>query len=291
MPGLPARGKAARELGLPARGPAVRDLGLPLPPQRMPAWRRGALLKRWRYVGIYTPELLLCVGRARIGPFPRYWWAVAEPDGALHQGSSIRREGVTLDGPTVRVEAPGVRIELELEDSVAVETISPAGGRGNYAWTSKRAGVQVRGSVRAGGREHRIDGPHGFVDDSAGYHARHTVWRWSAGLGQTEDGRRVGWNVVTGIHDASEAGERTLWLDGRPRELGAVEFAPDLSRVSFSEGGALEFTEWSARAERTNLLFLRSAYRQPFGTFSGELPGGLRLGEGFGVMEEHDVWW
>ena len=36
---------------------------------------------------------------------------------------------------------------------------------------------------------------------------------------------------------------------------------------------------------------MRSRYRQPFGTFEGELPGGFRLAEGYGVMEEHDVLW
>ena len=36
---------------------------------------------------------------------------------------------------------------------------------------------------------------------------------------------------------------------------------------------------------------MRSYYRQPFGTFEGELSGGLTLAEGYGVMEEHEVWW
>ena len=40
-----------------------------------------------------------------------------------------------------------------------------------------------------------------------------------------------------------------------------------------------------------NLLLLRSDYRQPFGVFSGTLPGGLELAEGYGVMEQHDVHW
>ena len=57
------------------------------------------------------------------------------------------------------------------------------------------------------------------------------------------------------------------------------------------EGGLLAFHEWSAREERMNMLLLRSTYRQPFGTFEGELPGGLALREGYGVMEEHDVYW
>ena len=275
----------------PARGPSVRELGLLLPPRRMPLWRAGRPLKRWRYLGVYTPGLMLCVADARIGPVPRRWWAVAEPGGALHGKGSTRRAGVSLHPGRARVSAPGVLIDLELGDCEAVETTSPVGDRGGYIWTSKRAGVPVRGVVVVGGRDHRIEGPDGFWDESAGYHPRHTAWRWSAGLGRAEDGRRVGWNLVSGIHDAPEASERTLWVDGTPRELAPVEFAADLSRVSFAGGGALHFSAWAAREERLNLLLVRSRYLQPFGTFSGRLPGELRLAAGCGVMESHDVWW
>jgi hypothetical protein len=64
------------------------------------------------------------------------------------------------------------------------------------------------------------------------------------------------------------------------------DFADDLSRV-----GELDFREWSAREARVNLGLMRNRYRQPFGEFSGRLPGGLGLAEGYGVMEEHDVLW
>jgi hypothetical protein len=107
----------------------------------------------------------------------------------------------------------------------------------------------------------------------------------------TTDGRRVGWNLVDGVNDDLEASERTLWIDGHPTELGPVAFASDLSSASFAEGGALEFSEWSVREHNMNALVVRSAYRQPFGTFAGELPGGLRLAEGYGVMEWHEVRW
>jgi hypothetical protein len=55
--------------------------------------------------------------------------------------------------------------------------------------------------------------------------------------------------------------------------------------------GELDFLEWSARESNLNLLVMRNRYRQPFGEFSGSLPGNLRLAEGYGVMEEHDVRW
>jgi hypothetical protein len=103
-------------------------------------------------------------------------------------------------------------------------------------------------------------------------------------------GRAVAWNLVDGVHDAPEASERSVWVDGEPHEVGPVAF-DGLSAIRFAEGGALGFSEWSAREDRTNALLLRSEYRQPFGEFSGSLPGGIELSEGYGVMESHDVWW
>jgi Protein of unknown function (DUF2804) len=253
-------------------------------------WRRARMRKRWRYVGYYTAELMLCAGDARIGPIPQRWWAIAEPDGALRQRSSIGAGEVRIDGSSVRVDADDVRIELELEESEGVEVVTPVGDRGDYIWTRKQAGVRVRGAVRIDGRDHHVDGE-AFVDDSAGYHPRHTAWKWSAGLGRGEDSERVGWNLVTGVHDSPLHSERTIWVEGESREVGPVGFADDLSSVEFTEGGGLRFSEWSAREERMNMLFLRSTYRQPFGSFEGELPGGPRLAEGYGVMEEHDVYW
>lgn len=276
----------------PTRGHAVRRLGLALPPDRMPRWRAGRPLKRWRYVGVYTPELMLCVGEARVGPVPQRWWAIALPDGELRERTTFGRGGVELGGETgrVAVRADGVSIELELEQSEGVETASPVGDRGAYIWTRKQACVPVRGTVAIDGRRHAIDGDHGFVDDSAGYHARHTVWRWCAGVGVAHDGRRVGWNFADGIHDAPEASERTVWVDGEPTAVGPVDFRPGLTRIDFDDGGRLTFFERSAREHATNALLLRSRYRQPFGYFGGRLPG-IGLAEGYGVMEDHDVHW
>jgi hypothetical protein len=194
-----------------------------------------------------------------------------------------------MEPARVQVHSGEVRIDLEIDEPPAVETISPA--RGGYVWTAKRAPVGVTGTVSVGSSRTVLDGPLGFVDDSAGYHDRHTVWKWSAGVGRAQTGEAVAWNLVAGIHDDPAVSERSLWVDGRPQEIGPNAFAPDLSSVGFAEGGRLEFREWAAREEDTDLLLLRSRYRQPFGTFSGELPGGLTLAEGYGVMEDHDVWW
>jgi hypothetical protein len=231
------------------------------------------LRKRWRWVGVFSPELMLCVGDAHIGPIRRRWWALALPDGTLREG----RRGIELVPGRARVR--GV-MDLALEEGEGVEVTSRTPG-GHSIWTRKQGGVTARG--RAIGRD--IDA-RAIVDDSDGYHDRHTSWRWSAGVGVAEHGAAVAWNLVDGIHDAPGASERRVWRDGQPVEVERVEFAPDLSRV-----GGLAFTAWAERSENVNLLVLRSRYRQPFGAFSGDLPDGTRLREGYGVMEEHDALW
>jgi hypothetical protein len=251
----------------------------------MPRWKNRRPLKHWRYVGAYGPELMLCAGDARIGPLRQRFWALATPDGRLRERTALLGSGgVRIDGPEVAVDAPGVRVRVRVDDErQPVETLSPHGS--SYIWTAKQGGVRVHGLIELDGRPIRFD-ERGIVDHSAGYHARHTTWSWSAGVGVTGDGRPVAWNLVDGVHDAAEASERSVWVDGVPAEVGPVEFATDLTRV-----GELDFSEWVAREDDTNALLLRSRYRQPFGAFKGTLPDGTELREGYGVMESHDVWW
>jgi hypothetical protein len=256
----------------------------------MPLVRGRRLLKRWRYVGIYGPDVMLCVGAARVGVVPLNFWAVIGPDGRLLERSTLSAGGVYVGGDRVAVKARDVRIELELSplsDSEPVEVVSPSAAQ--YIWTRKHL-MRARGVLDAGGRRHEID-QQAFIDDSAGYHQRHTVWKWSAGVGVSRGGEQVAWNLVTGVHDAPSGSERTVWIDGRAAEVPAVDFDPELESIDSADGARLEFSEWGARTDDTNLLLFRSRYRQPFGTFSGTLPGGVELAEGYGVMEDHDVFW
>jgi hypothetical protein len=250
----------------------------------MKMFRDGRPLKRWRYVGAYGPELMLCAGDARIGPLRQRFWAIATPDGRIREKTTlVGSGGVRLSGPEVAIDADGVRARLRVEEADGVETLSPHGS--SYIWTRKQGGVRVSGLIELDGEPIQFE-ERGLVDESAGYHARHTVWSWSAGVGVSADGRPVAWNLVTGVHDTPGASERSVWVDGVPTEVDPVEFAADLSRV-----GDLRFTEWAAREENTNALLLKSRYRQPFGTFTGTLPDGTELREGYGVMESHEVSW
>ncbi|HYP54885.1 MAG TPA: DUF2804 family protein, partial [Solirubrobacterales bacterium] len=168
----------------------------------------------------------------------------------------------------------------------AIEARCPSGRA--WAWTRKRAGVPVRGTVEAGGRRWEVDAL-AVDDESAGHHRRHTSWLWSAGVGSAADGRAVAWNLVEGINDPARGSERAIWIDGEPREPPPVSFR-GLDAIGFADGAELRFESETERARSDNLLLLRSRYRLRFGAFAGALEG-VDLAEGLGVMEEHDAHW
>jgi hypothetical protein len=255
----------------------------------MPAFRRGRPLKRWRYMGAYGPEAMVCVCDVRIGPARQRFWALAEPGRPILTRTTMGHGGVTIDGSRANVQTRDVQIDMELAEDGGVESLHPS-GRSGYVWTRKQAGLAAHAGIVVGDRRIGLRGL-GVIDDTAGYHERVTRWRWCAGVGRADDGTVVGWNLVSGVNDPPKDSERAVWIDGEAFEPGPVEIPHDLSAVHFAEGVDLHFEPWCERAEDTNLLLMRSSYRQPFGVFSGDLPGGVRLAEGWGVMEWHDVRW
>jgi hypothetical protein len=188
----------------------------------------------------------------------------------------------------VVVRDDDVEVDLRL-DPAGEPVATTSAHRGAPIWTRK-APVRAVGTVRIGGRARPVDAP-GLEDHSAGWHARHTAWRWAAGAGADEAGRALVWNLVDGIHDAPSGSERRVWVDGVPREVGPVAFDRLLAGVAFAEGGALAFRAEAVRARRDELLLVASDYEAPLGTFSGRLPGGLELARGLGVMERHRARW
>ena len=246
-------------------------------------WRDGRLRKRWRWVGAFCDDVMLCAAIARIGPAKVSWWAIWERQPRILTELTRRRgHRVTMGDGTVAVDDGLSQLRLALvPDGQAVETVSPHGGA-SHIWTRKTP-VRVTGTVRVGDRSREIDA-RGLVDDSGGYHARDTSWFWSAGIGDA-GGVPVAWNLVTGLHDAPEASERTVWIAGEPHHVAPEPFAPDLSAV-----GGLRFTGEATRTHHENLLVMATDYEQPFGTFAGTLPVAGEI-TGYGVMERHSVRW
>lgn len=307
--------------GLPWRGPGPGRPDLPLPPAKLPLRRAGTWRKRWRYLGVFGDELLACAARVQVGPLGQTFWAFWDREerrmwertrlrlpGArgevwsehLGEGEEVVAElgdqgvldYVPDEGSLVRVdgthpEGGEAKAFLRTGSGNWVEAVCPAEA-GGYVWTRKRV-VPVEVDVRVGEHRWRFEAE-GVEDESAGYHPSHTVWSWSAGVGRTSDGRSVGWNLVSGVNDPPERSERAIWLDGAPTEPGPCTFE-DLDAVTFADGSRLEFASEAVRERADSLLGVRSTYRQPFGSFTGRLPGGLEVEHGLGVMEHHDAHW
>jgi hypothetical protein len=298
--------------GLPWRGPGPGRPDLPLPPGRLPRRRSGSWRKRWRYVGVFGDEVLACAARIQAGYLGQTFWLVwdrrrermwehtrprllfargevwtegLEGDGLLDhapdEGSMVRIEGNHPEGGKVRAF-------LRFGGGQWAEAVCAAEGD-NYVWTRKRADVPVEADIRVGEERFRFEA-RGMEDESDGYHPRHTVWDWSAGVGRTVDGRSVGWNLVSGINDPPERSERAIWIDGDPVEPGPVSFA-GLDSIGFDDGARLRFEPECERRKEERNPFVRYSYRQPFGSFTGTLAGGLELEHGLGVMEHHDAHW
>jgi hypothetical protein len=248
----------------------------------MPMFRGGRPLKRWRWVGAFADDVMVCAAVAKVGPVPLSWWAIWDRgQRTLAERTSRGRPAVTFSPGRVLVEDGPARIDLAIEETDGVETVSPHGSQ--YIWTRKQGGIAVRGTVEIGDRRHAIDA-RGIVDDSAGYHARRTSWHWSAGVGESSSGAAVAWNLVTGLHDDPAESERTVWVDGTPHHVEPLRF-DGIQRV-----GDLRFTAEATRTHAENRLVFASSYEQPFGTFEGDLPVAGRV-TGMGVMERHDVTW
>ena len=272
----------------PHRGTAAdHPPGLVLPPRRL--FRDGRPLKAWRYAGLYTDRVMLCAGRVSIGGVPQRFWAVWDRErGELRERTRLGAGLVRIGDDRLTLRDRGVDVDLTLRAfGDPVEVVSPHGD--SFIWTRKWL-AHAKGEIRIGGRSIAVQAPL-LVDDSAGYHARATDWEWAAGVGATTDGVAVVWNLVTGINDAPHDSERTVWADGAATEVQRVEFAPGLNAVTGSGAERLEFSAEATRERHDRLGLVRSDYIQPFGTFTGTLPGGLALASGYGVMERHSARW
>ena len=246
--------------------------------------------KHWQYVGIWSPAVSICAARVRVGPLAQEFWGVWHREsGELTEHSRLRAGRVHLRPGKLEVADRRGTIDVRLEPAAAsaFEVVTPVGRA--WTWTRKRSGT-ARGTATVGGRQVQVDGL-AMLEDNDGYHPRLTHWWWAAGAGRLTDGRTAMWNAVVGLNDTLPHIENTVWIDGDPQPTGLVTISKDLARVTFDDGATLSFTQEAERATKIDLFIVRSAYRQPFGTFAGTLPGGLELSEGYGVMEDHRALW
>jgi hypothetical protein len=262
------------------------------PAPGLATFRRSRPLKRWRYIGVFCEELMLCAATVQVGPAHQSFWAVlTRADGTLRERTHTfaRRRSVAMSPGRMRVRDARIELDLALAEDAGWETTCRH-GRG-YVWTRKQAGIRAHGKLALDGNAPRTIEALAVVDDTAGYHARVTEWRWAAGVGVDPTGRAVAFNLVEGVNDPPTGSERAIWLHDTPHEAPPVRFAPDLTSIQAGDGPELRFTPEAERRRRENLLVVRSEYRAPFGTFTGTLPDGTALAHGLGVMEHHRARW
>lgn len=110
-------------------------------------------LKRWRHVGVFGPELMLCGAEVFVGPLATRYWGLAFPDGELlARRSLVGSGGVSIAGSRLRIEARAQRaaataprrvsVDIELDERTGppgVESVSGSGGAATFGRASAPA--------------------------------------------------------------------------------------------------------------------------------------------------------
>jgi hypothetical protein len=285
---------ARAPLDQPYRGPAEGcPEGIRIPPAHLPLLKKWQLRKQWRYVSFWSQEIAFCAAKVQVGFLSNEYWAVLdrlEPRRARRFKTKTHylRRRVHLAEESVRVDDGEVSIELSLYPTDTFDVYRPEGRA--YIWSHKELCTPARARVRIGDQVRDVTGT-AFVDVNAGYHFRHTQWRWAAGAFSGEEGDHVAWNAITGLFDTPEQSERTIWVGGRGTEIRPVRFSENANVVTFEEGGELTFEVEETLRKRVGLFLIKSKYEHAFGVYSGTLPGGIEVRDAVGVRERQDALW
>jgi hypothetical protein len=258
----------------------------------MPMFRGTRPLKRWRYIGVFGEQWMVCAASIELGPARQTFWAVFErAEGLLVERTRLlpRRGALELSAGRLRIHDDAVLLDLALEEDEGIAVVCPHGD--SYVWTRKQAGVKARGTLTLGARPPMAIDALAVIDDTAGYHERVTEWWWAAGIGNGPDGTPLAFNLVQGVNDPPSGSERTVWVAGAPHETLPVHFSGDLRSIASDDGSELRFVRETERTRHENLVVVRSDYRAPFGSFSGTLPGKIPLAHALGVVEHHRARW
>lgn len=196
------------------------------------------------------------------------------------------------DGWQVRFDSPRLTVAMDVaRGGEGMSAISSAPGR-PFHHTWKLCALPV--ALRLGIDGKTIDmAASGALDFTLGYPPRSSLWNWASLDGATDDGRKLGVNLVAQFMNGLE---NALWLGDELIPLAQATFDYDPAQLMApwrirTEDGLVDvrFTPDGQRAEHLNALMLRSRFAQPFGRFEGRI--GNHQASGFGVVEEHEALW
>ncbi len=325
LPPAPARlvGADGRpQLGLTAGSvadPTFAGLRLPYGPLQ-----RLLVEKKWQYVFLATPEMMLALAVIDLGylssgicaVFDRGSRRLLVNDNPVLPPICAQVGDVPADGMSARLLGPAIRarlqgaggrvsvqatwahadVDLMLDVSRApppVTAIAEVGAPGRFDFTQKTALVPAEGEVRAGNIRFPVQGQLAGLDYTHGFLARETAWRWAFAGGRAGP-HLVAFNFSDGFLQGE--GENVVWIDGEPQAAGPVTFSlPEAPlgswRVQSADGRVdLTFRAEGYRAQTVDLKVIFSRYLQPFGTFSGTV-NGIAVDGVPGVAEDHAARW
>ncbi len=169
--------------------------------------------------------------------------------------------------------------------------------------TRKATCFPVQGYALVGDKKFNLDGAFGVLDDTIGWLARETRWRWASASGKSVSDKSAdtpetvwGINLVEG-HNDYDYTENAIWRDGELTYVGRATFDFDSANplqpwhiYTDCKTVDLVFTPEGIRKGDVDLGILASVYRAPLGSYSGTL-----LGEKVynipGMAENHRAKW
>ena len=308
-------------------------------PRGMPGVLKRFRAKKWRFAGIYSPEVVGGVAVVNAGYMGScFAYALHIPTGKIveYRAQSPLAIGCSISDHALRGQAvfsrggnlvmysygePGdlgqilvdvttsagpLTMRLEMDESRKAscphQITTPTPG-GSFAFTHKTAGNDITGRMETPFGEFTFKPGEAFgaIDHTAGYHDKNWEWRWSSFGGRSENGRRVGLNLVAPVHHETIM-ENAMWVDGDCYPLSEATFEYDTADVLkpwhiTTKDGAVDmiFTPKGQREETINVGILMSRFHQPAGLYEGTftLPNGevLRFSGVGGVAEEHIARW
>src|ERR1700760_1109231 len=95
--------------------------GLALPPDPMPARLGTCPLKAWRYIGVFGPELMICVAAVRIGRARQSFWAAWDRRAdRLHETTWLSAGAVRLGPGRAQVSDGPAQLSLSFAATAGV---------------------------------------------------------------------------------------------------------------------------------------------------------------------------
>lgn len=150
----------------------------------------------------------------------------------------------------------------------------------NRAMYSHKCLMPVEGEVMVG--SDRVQLHHSrsslILDDHKGYYPYITRYDWVTGLGFSDKGERIGFNLTDNqVKNQALYNENVLWIEGTPHLLPPVQITRPQGpkgpwQIKDQEGKVeLQFLPVTHTSVNLNLLLLRSKYEGPYGYFNGSI--------------------